>query len=163
MTKTTIVPLLPFSRLRTFGPAVMTATLSVVLAITLSDFGTYDGKYSSGMALLVLASASALLFFLFLPIAVVDCYLLWKKGCAAYLSGERLGIYRASPWMPWKRGFVEVPLNRLRSIDVVGRSARWGDVIRLAMDGQDDLTVETFYMRGRTEQVLNALKTRALH
>lgn len=163
MTKTNTVPLVPFSRLRTFGPAVMTATLSSILAVSLSDFGSYEGRYSSGIGLVVLASASALLFFLFLPITVVDCYLLWKKGCAAYLSGQQLGIYRASPWLPWKRGFVEIPINRLRSVETVGRSARWGDIIRLAIDGQDDLTVETFYMRGRTEAVLNALRTRALH
>jgi len=110
------------------------------------------------MGLVVLISASALLFFLFLPIAAIDCYLLWKRGCAAYLSGEQLGVYRASPWMPWKRGFVEVPLNRLRAIEVVGRSARWGDIVRLVVEGQRDLTFETFYMRGRTQDVVNALR-----
>lgn len=161
MTKSNTVPVVPFSRLRTLGPAAGTAALSAALAVALSDFGAYDGKYSSGLGLVVLVSASALLFFLFLPITLVDCCLLWKKGCAAYLSNDRLGIYRASPWMPWKRGFVEVPLKSLGSIEVLGRSARWGDIIRLDIGGPADLTVETFYMRGRTEDVVEALRAAA--
>lgn len=158
----TPVPVVGFSPFRTVGPVILTGSLAVALLVSLAGFNTYEGAYSSWAGLVVLAVVTLLLLVLFLPISAVDCALLLRQGCAAYVSGGRLGIYRASPWMPWVRGFVEVPLKDIRSIEVAGRSARWGDVLRFRIDGQDDLTVETFYMRGRTELVLNDLRAAAL-
>lgn len=155
------VPVVALSHIRTVGPLVMTGSLATVLLLSFQGFDAYEGRYSSGLGLVVLAIVSIGLIFLLLPVALVDCVQLLKRGCAAYVSDGRLGIYRASPWIPWRRGFVEVPLKSIKSIEIVGRSLRWGHVIRLTLEGEDDLSVETFYMRGQTEEVLDTLRITA--
>lgn len=146
------------SIVRTVGSAMLTVALSALLVVSLTDFQAYDGRYSSGLSLIVLACASTLLLFWALPIALMDCFLLWRRGSAVYASGDWLGLYQGGLWLPWRRGFVEVQLGQIEAVEVAGRSKRWGDLINLSIEGRSDLVIETFYMRGRTEDVVEALR-----
>jgi hypothetical protein len=153
----TYVPLIQVSALRIIGPAVALVLMSILLLRSLDGLEGYEGRFSSSLGYTFVAISMVGCIGLLTPIALYDFFRLHRAKCAAYMAGKTLGIYRASPWLPWKRGFLELDASKVESIEVIGPSLRWGSLLRIRTTSED-YRVETYYMAGEASQNVEVLR-----
>ena len=129
-------------------------SMSVFLLLQLPNLGADAGGKMPTELGLVLFWSSLAGCLLLAACTLYDFVRLASNGAAVYRAGDSLFFYRGDIFLLWRRGYVEVPLEGVRSVTDHGKAQRYGRVLRVVRDEQKDVCVETFYMAGRPGEIV---------